>query len=230
MDVRSWVDDRETMPFDVWSRRSVAGWGTAAGARRTLLPDIGAVSALERASIEEIRRHARRLAAFSAAVGRHIQLSDDDLQLLRLGSLLHDVGKTAIPAHVLFKCGRLTDEEFAAIKFHPIVGDLLCARVPGLAQVRPMVRHHHERLDGSGYPDGLVGDAIPFLAQIVGVVDVYDALVYSRPYKPAFDSDHAFSILKREAEIGWRRDDLVDALIDVVEGGQAECVSTAAAV
>ncbi len=215
MDLQLWLGNQEA---------------AAARARRTFLSDARSVSALERASIEEIRRHARRLAGFAAALGRRVNLSDDDLQVLRLGSLLHDVGKTAIPPHVLFKSGRLTAEEFAAVKFHPIIGDLLCARVPALAPVRPIVRYHHERLDGSGYPDGLVGDAIPLLAQIVGVVDVYDALVYSRPYKPAFDSDHAFSILKREASVGWRRGDLVDALFDVVDAGHAEFGQTAAAI
>ncbi len=215
MDLQSWLGDREA---------------AAARARRAFLCDVGSVSALERASIEEIRRHARRLAGFAAALGRRVNLSENDLHVLRLGSLLHDVGKTAIPPHVLFKSGRLTPEEFAAVKFHPIIGDLLCARVPALAPVRPIVRHHHERLDGSGYPDGLVGDEIPLLAQIVGIVDVYDALVYSRPYKPAFDSDHAFSILKREASVGWRRGDLVDALFDVVDAGHAEYAQTVAAI
>jgi putative two-component system response regulator len=215
VDLQSWIGDAEA---------------EHAFSRRSLLSGAGSVSALERASIEEIRRHARRLAGFAAALGRHIRLAASELGVLRLGSLLHDVGKAAIPAAVLFKCGRLTAEEFAAVKFHPVIGDLLCARVPALAPVRPIVRYHHERLDGSGYPDGLVGDEIPLLAQIVGVVDVYDALVYSRPYKPPFDSDHAFSILKREADMGWRRGDLVDALFDVVEGGLATRMSAAAAV
>jgi putative two-component system response regulator len=215
MDVQVWVDETEA---------------AAARARHALLSDIRHIAPLERASIDEMRRHAARLAVLSAALGRRIDLSEDDLRLLRIGSLLHDVGKAAIPAQVLFKCGRLTAEEFTAVKFHPIIGDLLCARVPSLARVRPIVRHHHERLDGSGYPDGLVGDAIPLLAQIVGVVDVYDALVYCRSYKPAFDCDHAFSILSREADIGLRRRDLVDALMDVVEAGDVRFLSAAAAV
>lgn len=93
-----------------------------------------------------------------------------------------------------------------------------------------MVRHHHERLDGSGYPDGLAGDAIPLLAQIVGIVDVYDALVSPRPYKPPFDSDHALGILQQEAEAGWRRADLVWAFIEIAGRGEADWLSTAAAV
>jgi putative two-component system response regulator len=188
------------------------------------------VPGLERVSVMETRRHGRRLAAFSGALGRHVNLSEVDLRVLRIGSLLHDVGKNAVPPQVLFKCGRLSAEEFAAVKCHPIIGDLLCARVPGLASVRPIVRHHHERLDGSGYPDGLRGDQIPLLAQIVCVVDVYDALVCPRPYKPAYDSDHALDILRREVELGWRRPDLVAAWIEVIESGAADWRLIAAAV
>lgn len=184
---------------------------------------------LLRASMTETRRHGRRLAAFAAALGRHISLSPVDLGVLRVGSLLHDVGKNSLPPHLLFKCGRLSAEEFATVKFHPIIGDLLCARVPALQSVRPIVRHHHERLDGTGYPDGLRGDQIPLLAQIVGVVDVYDALVCTRPYKPAYDSARAFELLRREMELGWRRADLVTALIDVVESGEVDWLAVATA-
>ena len=180
------------------------------------------VSVVQHASITETRRHARRLAAFSAALGRHINLPDADLGLLRTGSLLHDVGKNSLPPQILFKCGRLSPDEFAAVKYHPVIGDLLCARVPALTSVRPIVRHHHERLDGSGYPDGLRGNDIPLLAQIVGVVDVYDALVCTRPYKPAYDPIHAMDILRHEVELGWRRPDLVSAFIAVLENGDAD--------
>lgn len=188
------------------------------------------VSPLEQQCIREIRRHARRLAALSSAVGRRLGLAEADLRVLRLGCLLHDVGKTAIPPQVLLKCGRLDADEFAAVKYHPIIGDLLCAQAPALAAVRPIVRHHHERLDGSGYPDGLKGDEIPLQAQIVGVVDVYDALVHARPYKPAYDPDHALAILEREVQLGWRREYLVDALAAVVRSGDADWLSTVAAV
>ena len=188
------------------------------------------VPGLERVSIMETRRHGRRLAAYSGTLGRHVNLSDGDLRVLRTGSLLHDVGKNALPPQVLFKCGRLSAEEFAAVKYHPIIGDLLCARVPGLASARPIVRHHHERLDGSGYPDGLRGDQIPLLAQIVGVVDVYDALICLRPYKPAYDPAHALDLLRREVELGWRRADLVAAWIEVIESGAADWMPMASAV
>ncbi len=188
-------------------------------------------ASLQRAAIAETRRHARRLAVLATSLGRHINLSEAELGVLRLGSLLHDIGKHALPAQVLFKSGRLTSEEFAAVKCHPLIGDLLCARVPVLQPVRPIVRHHHERLDGSGYPDRLRGARVPLLAQLVGIVDVYDALVCTRPYKPAYDCAHALDILRREVDLGWRRPDLVAAFIEVIEFGEAaEPLVAAAAV
>jgi HD-GYP domain-containing protein (c-di-GMP phosphodiesterase class II) len=178
---------------------------------------VGSPCARKRAGLEEIHRHGCRLAALSTALGRALALDAPALEDLRLGSLLHDIGKAALPVELLLKDGRLTAGEIAAIRCHPIIGDLLCAHVPGLERVRPIVRHHHERLDGSGYPDGLCGNAVPLLAQIVGVVDVYDALVYRRAYKPAYRREDAFSILHRETRLAWRRTDIVEALIDVVE-------------
>jgi HD-GYP domain-containing protein (c-di-GMP phosphodiesterase class II) len=175
-----------------------------------------------RASLAEIARHARRLARLAPAVGRVLDLEPGDLAALKLGGLLHDIGKLAVPLHVLFKRGRLSDEEFAAVKLHTTIGDAVCARLPGLAHVRPIVRHHHERLDGSGYPDGLCGEDIPLLAQIVGIADVYDALVHPRPYKPAFDHQHALDVLWRETSWGWRRADLLDALVAALEEDKAE--------
>ena len=101
------------------------------------------------------------------------------------GGFLHDVGKIGIPDAVLLKRGPLAPDEFELIKQHTVIGDRLCGELRSLRKVRPIVRHHHERLDGSGYPDGLRGDATPLLAQIMGIVDVFDALTTKRPYKVA---------------------------------------------
>ncbi len=231
-DRRPWLRDREREPVAGLAH----GFPQPSGARPVRAPFApepsgqSRLAVLHRDSITETRRHGRRLAAFSAALGRRLNVSDADLGLLRVGSLLHDVGKNALPPQVLFKCGRLTAEEFAAVKCHPAIGDALCSQVPALESVRPIVRHHHERLDGSGYPDGLRGREIPFLAQIVGIVDVYDALVCRRPYKPAFDSTHALEILRREVELGWRRADLVAAWIEVVESGASDWTLVATSV
>jgi cyclic di-GMP phosphodiesterase len=117
---------------------------------------------------------------------------------------------------VLRKTGPLSSEELAVIKSHPIVGDRICAHLRSLQSVRPIIRHHHERFDGSGYPDGLRGDAIPLLAQIIGVVDVYEAVTSRRPYQPTQPADEALRLLQAEAGRGWRRADLVDAFTELV--------------
>jgi putative two-component system response regulator len=157
--------------------------------------------------------HCERLARFAVEFGRHLKLADEDLEALAKGGYFHDIGKIALPDEILRKSGPLTPEERERMKDHPVVGDRLCGDLRSLHRVRPIVRHHHERLDGSGYPDGLRGDAIPLLAQVVGIVDVYDAITTSRPYRAALDPEVAFAQLLLEVERGWRRRDLVEAFI-----------------
>jgi putative two-component system response regulator len=144
--------------------------------------------------------HCERLATRAVLVGRTLGLSGDDLDALHRGGYLHDLGKVGIPDSVLLKAGPLTDAEFALMKRHTEIGDTLCAPLQSLRHVRPIVRSHHERLDGSGYPDGLRGDEIPVLAQIVGIVDVYDAMTSHRPYRSALDPDTVTRFLLDEVE------------------------------
>ena len=157
--------------------------------------------------------HCQRLSRYAVAFGRTLGLTAEEIAALARGGFLHDVGKVGIPDAVLLKTTKLTREEFLVMQQHTIIGDRLCGELRSLRRVRPIVRHHHERLDGSGYPDGLRGDLIPLLAQIMSVVDVFDALTTSRPYKPALPFEHACHELVREADRGWRRRDLVDAFI-----------------
>lgn len=157
--------------------------------------------------------HCQRLAAYATALGTALRLSDEQIGALFRGGYLHDVGKVGIPDAVLLKTDRLNENEYRQIKAHPLIGDRLCGELRSLRQVRPIVRHHHERLDGSGYPDGLKGDAIPLLAQIMGIVDVYDAITTARPYKVAGTSERAYEELMAEVKRGWRRKDLVEAFI-----------------
>lgn len=145
----------------------------------------------------------------------HLGLSADDLSALRRGGFLHDIGKVGIPDAVLLKPGGLTRGEYDHIKKHTIIGDRLCGSLRSLTAVRPIVRNHHERLDGSGYPDGLRGDAIPLLAQITGIVDVFDALTTRRPYKEPLPREYAYDQLVQEAARGWRRRDLVAAFMEL---------------
>jgi putative two-component system response regulator len=162
--------------------------------------------------------HCQRLAAYATALGGALQLSEEDIGALFRGGYLHDVGKVGIPDELLLKTDRLSDAEYRRIKDHPVIGDRLCGELRSLRQVRPIVRHHHERLDGSGYPDGLKGDAIPLLAQIMGIVDVYDAITTARPYKVAATPEQAYTELRQEVARGWRRGDLVEAFIALMVG------------
>ena len=159
--------------------------------------------------------HCQRLADYATALGTALDLGEDQQSALYRGGYLHDVGKIGVPDAVLLKMGRLNADEFEQIKQHPVIGDRLCAGMRSLRQVRSIVRHHHERLDGSGYPDRLKGDAVPLLAQIIGIVDVYDAITTKRPYKPALSPERAFEELRSEVQRGWRRSDLVEAFISV---------------
>ena len=129
---------------------------------------------------------------------------------------MHDVGKIGVPDAVLLKPGPLTPDEFALMKRHPEIGDSLCAPLQSLRRVRPIVLSHHERLDGSGYPSGLRGDDVPVLAQIVGIVDVFDALTSVRPYRVALTSDEAGRYLLRQARSGKFSCRYVEAFLDTI--------------
>lgn len=146
--------------------------------------------------------HCERLAHYAVALGTALGLPPADLDALHRGAFLHDIGKIAIPDRILLSPGKLSAEEFEEMKRHPLVGDELCATLPSLQRVRPIVRHHHERLDGRGYPDRIAGDRIPLLAQIVRVVDVFDALTTDRPYRQALSPAEAFKLLLADAESG----------------------------
>ena len=121
-----------------------------------------------------------------------------------------------MPDAVLLKEGALDPHELQVMRKHPLVGDTLCAGLRSLQNVRPIVRHHHERLDGTGHPDGLRNGEVPLLAQIVGIVDVFDALTTARPYRPARSTDVACDVLTSEASKGWRDRVLVDAFVGAV--------------
>jgi putative two-component system response regulator len=169
--------------------------------------------------------HCERLAHHAVLLGRTLGLPPDDLTALHRGGYLHDVGKVGIPDAVLLKPGKLTTEEMNLMKRHPEIGDTLCAPLQSLRHVRPIIIGHHERLDGSGYPAGLKGDDVPVPAQIVGIVDVYDALTSRRPYRAALSADEAGKHLMEEMAQGKFARHYVEAFLDVV--GANAAVATA---
>lgn len=146
--------------------------------------------------------HCERLAHHAVRLGQALGLPAEDLDALHRGGYLHDIGKVGVPDSVLLKEGPLTPEELTLMRRHPEIGANLCAPLQSLRRVRPIILHHHERLDGSGYPSGLRGDAVPLLAQVVGIVDVYDALTSARPYRAALTSAEAIVHLRQETDLG----------------------------
>lgn len=164
--------------------------------------------------------HCERLVDRGRAFGTFLGLSRNEVRDLMWGGYLHDIGKVGIPDAVLLKPGKLTPEEWEIMKQHVLIGETICQPLRTMRGVLPIIRHHHERWDGSGYPDGLAGDRIPFLAQVFQIIDIYDALTSERPYKKAFTPKSALAILAEESEKGWRNPDLVKqfkAFIDSTE-------------
>jgi cyclic di-GMP phosphodiesterase len=160
--------------------------------------------------------HCERLAHYAVALGQALAEPQPTLKALELGGFLHDLGKVAIPDGILLKSGPLTPDEREKVRAHAAAGEELVRGLRTLDTVRPIIRHHHERWDGSGYPDGLRGAATPFPARIMAVVDVYDALVTERPYKPAWSREKATATLLRETEAGWWDPRVVTAFVDLL--------------
>lgn len=161
--------------------------------------------------------HCDRLARYSVALGGKLGVSDEYLKALHRGGILHDLGKIGIPDAILLKPEPLTREERTTMQAHPVIGERICAPLKSLRLVLPVIRHHHERWDGSGYPDGLAGGTIPLTARILQVADLFDALTTQRPYKAAFTLDRSFALMREETARGWWDSRLVETFIDLVE-------------
>jgi putative two-component system response regulator len=162
-------------------------------------------------------KHCQRLAVASVMLGEALGLPSQDLTALYRGGYLHDIGKIAIPDVILFKQGELSEEEWEVMRSHPIRGQEICSPMQSLAPVLPIIRSHHERWDGSGYPDGLAGEDIPLLARIMQVADIYDALTTERPYKPALSPEESFTEMEEEARRGWRDPELVPLFASTIQ-------------
>jgi len=156
--------------------------------------------------------HCRRLGRYGTLVGQAMGLDDPDLRSLCLAGVFHDLGKIAVPDTVLNKPGRLTPDELSVMRNHPITGANLCATMRTMDKVVPLIRHHHEKLDGSGYPDGLKGGEIPLVVRILTVVDVYDALATDRPYREALPHSKCMEIMHEEVRRGWWDGNVLETL------------------
>lgn len=160
--------------------------------------------------------HCERLIKLGKAFGEYLKLSRNEIRDLMWGGNLHDIGKVGIPDAILLKQGKLTEEEWETMRLHVLIGEQICQPLRSTRGVIPIIRHHHERWDGSGYPDGLKGDEIPKLAQIFQIIDIYDALTSERPYKKAYTPEEALSTMKEETKRGWRNPELMKKFADFI--------------
>jgi putative two-component system response regulator len=159
--------------------------------------------------------HCERLAAYGVALGAGLGAGEEMLTALRRGGFLHDLGKVGVPEAILLKEGALTVTEREILKRHPQLGEEICRPLKSLSSVLPIIRNHHEKWDGSGYPDGLRGTAIPLGARILQVVDVFDALATDRPYRRALPRREAIEVLEGETRRGWWDPTVVGAFIQM---------------
>lgn len=182
-------------------------------------------------SIESVDRytfgHCERVADYAVTMAGALGLDAAQRSTVRVGAYLHDVGKVRLPRHILNKPGPLTHAEFAVVRRHPQWGADLLADVELPWEIKPIIYWHHERYDGSGYPDQLRGDEIPIAAQIIGIVDVYDALTTRRAYHPALPCELAFAEMRKCRH--WWRPDVYDAFVRALGAAAAADPSTAQA-
>jgi putative two-component system response regulator len=161
--------------------------------------------------------HCERLARNATDLGRFLGVEEESILALRRGGYLHDLGKIAVPDEVLKKGSDLTPAEWTIMKQHPVTGETICRPLKSLRLVLPIIRHHHEHSDGSGYPDGLRQDEIPLLPRILQVVDIYDALRTERPYKPALGHEQAAVTMRAEARSGLWDEELVSEFFGMLD-------------
>lgn len=159
--------------------------------------------------------HCERLALYSVAMGMRLELSSAELLALYRGGFLHDIGKVGMPDSILFKPGPLAEDEWALMRTHTLRGEQICAPLRCLDPVQPVIRSHHERWNGTGYPDALRGDQIPLVARILQFADVFDALTTVRPYKPALSIQDSLRIIQHETLEGWHDPELLPLFLEL---------------
>ncbi len=175
-----------------------------------------ALARMVEAKDQDTHDHCDRLSHMAVVFGRSLGYGFEELDALRRGGILHDIGKLGIPDAVLLKKGPLSDSEWILMRQHPVIGAELCRPLRTMKNTVDIIHYHHERWDGSGYPDGLREYAIPELARVFQIVDIYDALSSERPYKPAFPPEKVIAIMEQECAKGYWDPDLVERFLDIV--------------
>jgi HD-GYP domain-containing protein (c-di-GMP phosphodiesterase class II) len=185
---------------------------------RLLLDTIRAIAATIDAKDGYTHRHSERVATLARRIALEIGLTADEQQTAELSALLHDVGKIAVPDSILNKPGRLTEAEYEEMKKHPLHGARIISNIqsPAVTAVLPGVQYHHERWDGSGYPEGLRGEQIPLLGRLLGVADFFDAMTSTRPYRAASSTEEALAMLREKAGTDFDAR-IVDAVLRLYE-------------
>lgn len=168
------------------------------------------------------RGHSERVAQYGAALAKKLGVDEKEIEVLRKGALLHDIGKIGVKEDVLLKPGRLTPEEMEHIKIHPSVGFEICKPLKSLTPCLCVIRNHHERFDGEGYPDHFCGKDIPLLAKIISVVDGYDAMTTDRPYRKKMTAEEALKIFEKEKKSGQWDPIIVEAFIALIQSKTGE--------
>lgn len=161
--------------------------------------------------------HCDRLAHAGVAFGKALGLGHDDLEALRQGSVLHDIGKLGIPEAILFKKGKLDAEEWQIMKQHTVIGEALCSPLRTMQRTADIARCHHEKWNGSGYPDGLKGEEIPLVVRVFQIVDIFDALSSERPHKPAFSTEKVIEVMKQETADGFWDPKLMEVFLNLLQ-------------
>lgn len=169
--------------------------------------------------------HVERVSHLAVQLGTYLDLSEDEKDSLYKGGILHDIGKIGVPDHILNKAGPLSTEERMIVRMHPAQGETICEKLKSIRGALPVIRHHHERMDGTGYPDHLAGEEIPFLARVMTIVDIYDALTTTRSYRKSLPQESALELLWEEANQGWWDKEILGKFTSMIRNDHGDLTS-----